>query len=65
MFTNKLNMSLQLEVWVKKKVYGMETKWPTGKEKVLVAVVSKDGHADSSGIWKYPSLLISLKKVQL
>ena len=37
-------MGLRLRAWVKKTVHGMET---DGKEKVLSAVVSKDGHAYS------------------
>ena len=48
-FVNELNISLPLWAWVKKKktVHGMETLWISSKEKVLSAVISKGGHADS------------------
>ena len=35
------------------------------KKKVSGTVVSEEDHAIFSAIWKYPSLFISLKKVQL
>ena len=49
-----------------KRVHVVETYWLSNKENVLGAVVSEEGHADSSsGTWKDQSLLISLKTVQL
>ena len=47
MFTHGLNMSLPLQAWVGKSVHEVETHRLSGKEKVLGAVVSKEGHADS------------------
>ena len=39
---------------VEKSVYGVKTHWLSCKEKVLGAVVSKEGDADvSSGTWKH------------
>ena len=32
---------------IKKTIYGMETHWLSGKEKVLSVAVSKESHADS------------------
>ena len=46
-FTNELNKILQLGTWDEKTVYGGETQWLSGKEKVINAAVSKNGHADS------------------
>ena len=62
MFTNELNMALPQWGWVEKTVYGVETHWLSCKEKVLGAMVRKEGQ--SSGTWKDPLLLIFLKKVQ-
>ena len=44
MFTNELNMGLPLWVLI---VYRVETYWLSSKDKVLGAVVSKEGQADS------------------
>ena len=44
---DKLNMSLPLWAWVKKTICGVETHRLSHKEKVLGAVVSKEGHAES------------------
>ena len=55
---NGLNMGVPL--WVKKTVHGVETHWLSNKEKVLGAVVSKEGHAElstlaqSDSTWKGP-----------
>ena len=59
MCTNVLNMGLPLQTWVEKTVHGVEAHWPSCKEKVLGAAVSKKCLA---GTWKDLSLLISLKK---
>ena len=47
MFTNRLNIGLLLWDWMEKTVHRVETHWLSSKEKVLGAVVSKEGHADS------------------
>ena len=66
MFTNGLNMSLPLRVWVKKTIDAVKTHWLFSKEKVLGAMISKEGHANSPPkCEKGPPLLISLKKLQL
>ena len=40
-------MGLPQQVWTEKEVSGMEMHWLSGKENVLSAAVSKEGHADS------------------
>ena len=47
-FTNELNIGLPLQTWVEKIIFRMETHWFPGKEKVLGAVVSQEGHAHVS-----------------
>ena len=42
----KMLTNLLLKVWDDKKVHRVETCWLFDKEKVLGAVVSKEGHAD-------------------
>ena len=46
-FTNELNMGLSLWTQVEKAGHGVETYWPSVKEKVSVKAVSKEGQADS------------------
>ena len=46
-FTNELNMGLQLWSWVEKTVHGVKTHWLSNKEKVPGRVISKEGHANS------------------
>ena len=46
-FINEPIRDLSLRVWIEKTVYRVKTYWLTGKEKVLCAVVSKEGHTDS------------------
>ena len=41
---NGLDMALQVSTGVEKTVYGVETHWLSGKEKVTDAAVSKEGH---------------------
>ena len=64
MFTNEINMDWPLQGWVKKTVFGMETHWLSGKEKVPGAADSKKGDAD---FWdrKGPLTIDSLEKLQL
>ena len=47
MFTNDLNMGLPLRACFEKTVYGEETCWPSGKEKVPDAAISKADYTDS------------------
>ena len=61
MFTNGLIIGLPLEASVEKLVYGVETYWLSGKEKLLGAAISKEGHVDNV-LGKDLSLLIFLKK---
>ena len=66
MFSNELYMCVSLRAWVRKKVHWEETHQLSNHEKVLDAVVSKEGHASlAPGTWKDLSLLISLKKVKM
>ena len=46
-FANGQNMGLPLWAWVEKTVYGVETHWLFGKEKIPGTAVSKEGHADN------------------
>ena len=46
-FTNRLNLNLTLQAWIKKTVHGGETHWISSKEKVLDAVINKEGHTDN------------------
>ena len=64
-YTIGLNMGFPLRAWVEKKVYGVETHWFSGKEKILGIAVRKEGHADSPLGDERTQDLISLKKVQL
>ena len=59
--TNMLNMWLSLQAWVEKIVHGMETHWFSLKKNIPEATVSKEVFWQSSGMWKGPSILISLK----
>ena len=62
MFTKEQNMDLQVKI--KKTIYGVKTHRLSGEEKVSNTTFSKEGHAYRLGTWKDQSLLISLKKVQ-
>ena len=58
-----LDMDLPLWVWTEKTVHGMEISWFSGKEKVLEAAVSREGHVDC--VLEYQRILSSLNKVKL
>ena len=47
MFTNELNVGLPRGVWVEKTVYGVQTHWLSGTEKILDEAASKQDDTEN------------------